>query len=39
MAQCVVHYNKNFIDVFMGFPGIVNDLRVLRWFGLYRKVQ
>jgi len=39
MAQCVVDYKKKFIDVFLGLPGNVNDLRVLCQFGLYKKVQ
>ena len=35
--QAVVDHEKRILDLFVGLPGIVNDSRVLRRFGLFRK--
>jgi len=37
VAQIVVNYKKKFIDVFVGFPRNLNDLRVLHKFTFYKK--
>lgn len=39
VTQAVVDYRKCFTDIFVGLPGSVNDMRVLRKSGLYRAVQ
>jgi hypothetical protein len=39
VAQVVVEYKKKVIDVFVGFPKNLNDLRVLHKSTLYRKVE
>jgi hypothetical protein len=39
VAQAVVDAKKRFTDIFVGLPGSVNDMRILRKSGLYRKAQ
>lgn len=37
VCQAVVDHEKRFLDLFVGLPGSVNDSRVLRRSGLFRK--
>jgi len=37
--MCLLITIKKFIDVFVGLPCTINELKVLHQFGLYKKVQ